>query len=66
MSFCTPAEEPQESLEAEMRDNLCDVLAHFYSKCNNEGFLNNPSVSFYLEVSVANELCMFCEGPLQM
>ena len=57
MSFCTPAEEPQDSLEAEMCDNLCGVLARFYS--NNEGFLNNPSVIFYLE---ANELCMFARG----
>ena len=66
MSFCLPAEEPVHALEAEIRDKLCGVLARFYAKCNNEGFLNNPAVSFYLEISVAKELCMFCEGPLRI
>jgi len=31
-----------------MRDNLCGVLARFYQKCNNEGFLSSPIVSLYL------------------
>ena len=31
-----------------MRDNLCGVLARFYQKCNNEGFLSSPNVSLYL------------------
>ena len=49
--FSTPTEEPHSALEVEMRENLCAVLARFYSKCNNEGFLNNPSVSLYISVS---------------
>ena len=47
-------EEPYAQLEAEMKDNLCGVLARFYTKCNNEGFLNNPSVSLYLTVYQTN------------
>ena len=64
MLFCSPAEEPVQALEADIHDNLCGVLACFYANCNTEGFLNNPTVSVYLEVCVAKELCMFCEGPL--
>ena len=46
--FVTSTEEPHGTLEVEMRDNLCGVLARFYQKCNNEGFLSSPIVSLYL------------------
>ena len=58
-TFVTSTEEPHGTLEVEMRENLCGVLARFYLKCNNEGFLSSPIVSLYLVEGVAPKYVYF-------